>query len=161
MNAFEFFNRNFGQRLNREPPGNRPHMDAWRALSMQHPMQDKKPTRLMSGWAIVRPSGTVMQQRLAVDGIDYDERRRADAFGEELDAWDGGPRIFLVFDKSPVPIANLFMTLDLRAVLARLQQTDLEPVFVRRELDAGETSLRIQPVRLLTERIRVTEGAGR
>ena len=116
MNAFEFFNRNFGRCLNAAPPGNRPHMDAWRALSMQHPMQDKKPTRLMSGWAIVRPSGTVMQQRLAVDGIDYDERRRADAFGEELDAWDGGPRIFLVFDKSPVPIANLFMTLDLRAV---------------------------------------------
>ena len=116
MNAFDFFNRNLGRRLVSGPPGNRPQMDAWRVLFMPHEMQGKKPARLMSGWAIVRPSGTVMQQRLAADGIDYDDRRRADAFGEELDAWDGGPRLFLVFDKSPLPIANLFMTLDLRAV---------------------------------------------
>ena len=116
MNTFEFFNRNFGRYLNAAPPGNRPHMDAWRVLSAAHGMQGKKPARLMSGWAIVGPSGAVMQQRLSAVGIRYDSRGRADAFGEELDAWDGGPRLFLVFDKSPVPIANLFLTLDLRAV---------------------------------------------
>ncbi len=116
MNTFEFFNKSFGRYLDPAPPGNRPHMDAWRVLSRPHGMRDKRPARLMSGWAIVRPSGTVMRQRLAADGVDYDTRTRAEAFGEELDAWDGGPRIFLVFDKSPVPVAHLFMTLDLRAV---------------------------------------------
>ena len=116
MNTFEFFNRNFGRCLSAAPPGNRPHMDAWRVLSAVHEMQGKKPARLMSGWAIVRPWGTVMQQRLSAAGIDYDERPRAAAFGEELDAWNDDPRIFLVFDKSPVPVAHLFLTLDLRAV---------------------------------------------
>ena len=116
MNAFEFFNRNFGRHLNHAPPGNRPHMDAWRVLSAVHEMQGRKPARLMSGWAVVRPSGTVMQQRLAAGGIAYDARKRADAFGEELDDWDGEPRIFLTFKEAPVPIAHLFLTLDLRAV---------------------------------------------
>lgn len=116
MNAFEFFNRHLGRRLCPGLPGDRPHMDAWRVLSMPHAMRDKKPSRLVSGWAVVGPSGTVMRQRLAAPGVGCDERKRADAFGEELDAWDGEPRIFLVFDKSPVPVAHLFLTLDLRAV---------------------------------------------
>jgi len=116
MNTFEFFNRNFGRYL--KTPSNRHYRDAWSVLSEEHEMQDKKPARLMSSWAIVRPSGTVMQQKLKAQGIEYDTRTRAEAFGAELDAWiaDSGPRIFLVFGKSLIPIAHLFMTLDLRAV---------------------------------------------
>ena len=80
--------------------------------------KDGKPSksRLASGWAIVRPTGTIVQLKLTLDGLQYDERTRFVAFAEELAAWDGSPRMFLMFDKSPIPIANLFMTLDLRAV---------------------------------------------
>ena len=97
-------------------------MDAWRALSSAHPLQNKnkkgedQKSRLVSGWAIIRPTGTVMQQKLAVDGIQYDDRTRFEAFAEELAIWDNTPRMFILFNQSPVPIANLFLTLDLRAV---------------------------------------------
>lgn len=91
-------------------------MDAWRALSSTHPLQKGGRNRITSGWAIIRPTGTVMQTRLAVDGIEYDDRTRFQAFAAELMAWDGSPRIFLLFDKAPIPVANIFMTLDLRAV---------------------------------------------
>ena len=118
MNTYQFFNENFGKYLTAQT--NRPHMDAWRALSSTYPMlnKDGKPSksRLASGWAIVRPTGTIVQLKLTLDGLQYDERTRFVAFAEELAAWDGSPRMFLMFDKSPIPIANLFMTLDLRAV---------------------------------------------
>jgi hypothetical protein len=40
-----------------------------------------------------------------------------EAFMEELEIWDGeSPRIFLEFDKAPVSIANLFITVDRRLV---------------------------------------------
>lgn len=120
MNTFEFFNFNFGQFLT--PQTNNPFHDAWRALSSTHPLVKKKKDgsnetgRLVSGWAIIRPNGAVMQQKLAVEGIEYDDRTRFEAFADELNSWDASPRMFLMFDKSPIPIANLFMTLDLRAV---------------------------------------------
>ena len=117
MNPFRFFNENLGRRLV-EPSNGPPYMDAWRALSSRYPHREKgrKPQRLVSGWAIVRPGGASMQQKLAVEGIDYDDRTRFEAFAAELAAWDGEPRMFLTFDKSPVPIRHLFLTLDPRAV---------------------------------------------
>jgi hypothetical protein len=120
VNTFQFFNEHFGKFLTEQT--NQPHMDTWRALSSNHLLQKKNSAggdvsnRLTSGWAIVRPSGTVMQQKLAAGGIQYDDRTRFEAFADELAAWDGNPRIFLMFDKAPIPIANIFMTLDLRAV---------------------------------------------
>ena len=116
MNAFRFFNENFGRYL--IAPSNRsPHMEAWRALSSPHPLRKGGTSRLSSGWAIVRPTGAVMQQKLAEPGIEYDdERTRFQAFADELAAWDGGPRMFLIFDKTPLPIRHLFLTLDPRAV---------------------------------------------
>jgi len=120
MNTFQFFNQNFGRFLTEQT--NQPYMDTWRALSSGHPLQKKNKKgedqsgRLSSGWAIIRPSGSTMQQKLAVSGIEYDDRTRFEAFADELAAWDDTPRIFLMFDKSPIPIANVFMTLDLRAV---------------------------------------------
>jgi hypothetical protein len=41
---------------------------------------------------------------------------RYTAFLAELEAWDGKPRIFLTFDKKPVPVGNVFVTYDVRAV---------------------------------------------
>lgn len=76
----------------------------------------KSKSRLASGWAIIRPTGAVVQLKLTLEGIQHDERTRFEAFSGELAAWDGTPRMFLLFNKAPIPIANLFITLDLRAV---------------------------------------------
>ena len=118
MNTFTFFNDNFGKYLSKQT--NRPHIAAGVALSSYHPMFNKKGKkavgRLVSGWAIIRSTGSVMSQTLDIQGISYDDRTRFEAFYDELASWDGTPRIFLTFDKAPIPIANIFMTLDLRAV---------------------------------------------
>ncbi len=118
MNTFQFFNHSFGRFLTEQT--NQPHMDAWRALSSMLPMCNKEgktsTSRLASGWAIIRPDSAVTQLSLIVNGIEHDGRTRFEAFADELAVWDGTPRMFLVFDKAPLPIANLFMTLDLRAV---------------------------------------------
>lgn len=72
---------------------------------------------MASGWAIVRPSKSSVQLKLAASGLHFDERTRVEAFMDELERWDGiEPRIFLMFDKAPVPIENLFMTVDKRAI---------------------------------------------
>ncbi len=115
MNTFEFFNENFGRHL--VTLGGEPHEAAYRALSSNHKLAKGTASRLSSGWAIVRPGTSSVQLKLAASGLHYDERTRVEAFMEELDKWDGQePRIFLMFDKAPVPIANLFMTVDRRAV---------------------------------------------
>ena len=116
MNTYQFFNQNFGKFLTAQT--NQPYMDAWRALSSNHLLQSGGQSRLVSGWAIIRPTGATVQTKLAASGIEYDEqgRTRFAAFFEELAAWDGTPRMFLLFDKASIPIANLFMTIDLRAV---------------------------------------------
>ncbi len=120
MNTYQFFNQNLGRYLTEQT--NNQYMDAWRALSATHPLIKKNKNgeeqagRLIAGWAIIRPTGALMQQKLAIEGIQYDDRTRFEAFSDELAAWDGTPRMFLLFDKAPIPIANLFMTLDLRAV---------------------------------------------
>jgi len=118
MNTYQFFNDTFGRFLT--SLSNQPHVDAWRALSSSHPMRNKagkeSSSRLASGWAIIRPKSASTQLALMVKGIKIDPRTRFEAFSAELDEWDGSPRMFLTFDKAPIPIANLFMTLDLRAV---------------------------------------------
>ena len=111
----KFFNDHFGRYLTAQT-GN-PAVDAQRALSRGHAMKKGgDPQRISSGWAIVRPSAPTMQFDLAADGIGYSRQTRYEAFGAELDAWDGTPRIFIVFDKKPVPVNNLFVTYDPRAV---------------------------------------------
>ncbi len=50
-------------------------------------------------------------------------------------------------------------TLDLRAVLERFRDVDLEPVHIRRGMNATKTEFRIRPVQLHTERIRVARTA--
>ena len=95
-------------------------MDAWKTLSSTYKIinKDGKSTasRLASGWAIIRPTGSSVQLNLTIDGIKYDPRTRFEAFADELAHWGDTPLMFLVFDKAPIPIANLFLTLDLRAV---------------------------------------------
>lgn len=118
MNTYDFFNQHFGRFLTEQT--NQPHMDSWRALSSMHPMYNKDGkkslSRLASGWAIIRPTGSLVQLNLLADGIRHDQRTRFEAFADELSNWDDTPRMFLIFDKAPIPISNLFITIDLRAV---------------------------------------------
>lgn len=114
MNAFDFFNDNMGRLL--VPQGNDPYGNARTALTSAHLMASGKTARLVSGWAIVREGQPTMQQRLAIEGIEYDDRTRYQAFNDLLTDWDEKPVLLLVFDKSPLPIANLFLTVDIRAV---------------------------------------------
>lgn len=110
-----FFNENFGRYLTAQTSN--PTADAQRALSSGHRMKKGgAPQRIASGWAIVRPSWPTMQFELAAEGIEYSRLTRYEAFMAELDKWDGLPRMFIEFDKKPVPVNNLFVTYDLRAV---------------------------------------------
>lgn len=115
MNTFEFFNEYLGKHLVKQE-GTATEA-AWRALSSNHRLAKGTVSRLASGWAIVRPGTSSVQLKLAAAGMLFDERTRIEAFLDELQSWDGeSPRLFLEFDKSPLPIANLFMTVDPRAV---------------------------------------------
>ncbi len=112
--TYDFFNEHFGQYLVEQSGA--PHEAAWRALSANHALARGGQNRIISGWAIIRPGKSSLQHKLAASGIEYDDRTRFQAFADELTRWDGAERMFLTFDKSPIPISNLYLTYDLRAV---------------------------------------------
>ncbi len=116
MNAFEFFNQGFGRHLTAQT-GNA-LADAQTALSKNHLLKSGKASRLASGWAIIRPGRSSLQLLVDCQGIELTGNTvgRFEAFERELRTWSGEPRIFLTFDKRPVPIQNLFITHDTRAV---------------------------------------------
>jgi hypothetical protein len=115
MNTFEFFNENFGKYLVSQE--GETYEAAYRALSSNHKLAKGTEGRLASGWAIIRPKRSSVQLKLAASGLHFDERTRVEAFMDEMERWNGlEPRIFLMFDKAPVPIENLFMTVDKRAI---------------------------------------------
>lgn len=110
-----FFNDHFGRFLTAQT-GN-PAADAQRALSSGHRMRKGGAAqRIASGWAVVRPGGSTMQFELAAEGIAYSAQTRYEAFRAELENWDSTPRMFIEFDKKPVPVSHLFVTYDPRAV---------------------------------------------
>ena len=116
MNTYEFFVANFGRHLV-NADGLTPAAAAWKALSSNHKLAKGTESRLSSGWAIVRPNRSTVQLKLAAKGVEQDDRTRIESFMEEFQTWDGvEPRIFLMFDKAPVPIANLFISVDRRLV---------------------------------------------
>ncbi len=114
MNTYEFFNQNFSRHLV-EQTGD-PWDIAQRCLSASHPLAKGTTGRLGSGWAIVKPGQGIVQLKLAVSGLVYDDRTRYGAFLHELESWADVPIMLLVFDKKPLSISNLFITADLRAV---------------------------------------------
>jgi hypothetical protein len=115
MNATELLNQTFGRHL--VPQTGDSVADAQAALSSGHAMaKGGTKQRIASGWAIIKPSGATMQFKLAAKGIGYSDKTRYDAFAELFDTWDGTPAILMEFDKKPVPVENLFITYDLRAV---------------------------------------------
>lgn len=109
-----FFNENFGRHL--VPQTGDLDADATRALSANHTLKKGGVSRLAAGWGIVRPGRATLQLALTAEGLEYCSLTRAEAFLAELEQWDGTPRIFLEFDKRPVPVANLFRTFDVRQV---------------------------------------------
>ena len=116
MNTYEFFIEYFGKHL-LDFEGLTPSAAAWKVLSSSHKQKKGTVSRLTSGWAILRPHKSTIQLELAASGLEYDKRTRYEAFEEELDSWDGvEPRMFLTFDKAPIPISNLFLTLDKRLI---------------------------------------------
>jgi len=116
MNTYEFFMANFGRHLASTDELTAAQA-AEKVLSGSHRTIKGTPSRLASGWAIVRPGRSSLRLKLAAPEIVYDERNRLDAFTEELKAWDGmSPRIFLEFDKAPLTIDNVFTTVDRRWV---------------------------------------------
>jgi hypothetical protein len=116
MNTYEFFVSHFGRHLV-DCKDLTPAAASWKALSSNHQLQKGVASRLSSGWAIVRPGRTSIQLKLAAAGLHFDERTRFEAFASEFETWDGKePRLFLTFDKAPVPISNLFLSVDRRLV---------------------------------------------
>ncbi len=116
MNTYEFFIEYFGKHL-MDCEEHSPSVAAWKVLSSNHKQKKGSLSRLTSGWAILRPHKSTIQLELTASGLDYDKRTRYEAFEEELDTWDGHePRMFLTFDKAPIPISNLFLTLDKRLI---------------------------------------------
>ena len=122
MNSFTFFYENFGKHF--DPiKTNKPHMDASRVLRGSYKMKKldsngkPKPSRLAFGWAIIRPKKkSSIKLELDLKGILHDPIFEKEAFLKELKNWDETPRMFLLFGKAPIPISNLFLTIDLRAV---------------------------------------------
>ncbi|MDA8663983.1 hypothetical protein N9L66_03375 [Porticoccaceae bacterium] len=114
MNAFNFLNDNFGKYIVSQSGSSLE--SAERALSSSHLMVTGKYSRLASGWAIVKENHATLQLKLAADGIHYDDRTRYQAVLDALDAWDGNPMLLMTFDKKPLPLSNLFLTVDIRAV---------------------------------------------
>ena len=116
MNTYEFFMVHFGRHLI-DAAGLAAPKAVEKVLSSNHVTIKGTPSRLSSGWAIVRPGTSSLQLKLRATGIAYDDRTRVDAFIDELEEWDGeSPRIFLEFDKAPVSISNLFTTVDRRMI---------------------------------------------
>jgi len=114
VNTFEFFNENFGRYLVEQ--SGEPHKATSRALSSNHLLAKGTSCRLVSGWAIVKPGKTTIQLKLAAKGLQYDDRKWHEAILDALENWDNEPTLFMIFDKSPLSISNLFLTVDLRAV---------------------------------------------
>ena len=115
MNTLEFFNTYFGRHLVAQT--GHAQADATRALSTGHAMaKGGTAQRIASGWAIIRPSGSTLQFKLAATGLHYSDQTRFEAWLDALQAFDGQALMLLEFDKKPVPIAHLFRTHDLRAV---------------------------------------------
>ena len=115
MNVIELFNQGFGRHLVAQTDN--PVADAQKALSSGHPMQKGgNPQRIASGWAIIQLNQSVMQFKLAIQGVRYSDQTRYEAFQELLTSWNGTPSILIEFDKKPVPVKNLFITYDVRCV---------------------------------------------
>lgn len=111
--TFDLVARGFARFVLADGLTNDPVRDTARALTMSHRLRKGTASRL-SGWAILRESGSTCQADLATDGVAAgDGRTRYEAFADELAVFSE-PVVFLQFTKSTVNIANVFTTYDPR-----------------------------------------------
>jgi hypothetical protein len=116
MNTFELISSGFARHVLGNALTGNPIRDAAKALTMNHLLDNEKGTssRLSSGWAIFRASGSTVQANLVATGITAkDTRTRYEAFADELINFRE-PVVFLQFTKSTVNLANVFATFDPR-----------------------------------------------
>jgi hypothetical protein len=117
MNTAEFFMANFGRHFLSASSG-----DTWADVEIvlrgSYPLIGKSTSsRMQSGWAIVRPGSATLQLDLNVPDIQKSRMTRNEAFVAELDTWQAPePRIFMMFEKAPIALAHLFMSVDKRQV---------------------------------------------
>jgi len=116
MSTAAFFMENFGRHFI-TPTGDN-WADVGQVLRGSYPMTGKASlSRMQSGWAIVRPGSATLQLDLAVPVIQKSRMTRFEAFAAELATWDGkAPRIFMLFDKAPIPAQAIFVSVDKRRV---------------------------------------------
>jgi len=116
MSTAEFFMDNFGRHFVK--PSGDVWADVGRVLSSSYPMKSKASmSRMQSGWAIVRPGSATLQLDLDIPVILKSRMTRFEAFASELATWDGAePRIFMLFDKAPIPANAIFVSVDKRLV---------------------------------------------
>lgn len=116
MSTAKFFMDNFGKHFC--TPSGDEWADVSKVLRGSYPMVGKSSlSRMQSGWAIVRPGSATLQLDLAVPVVQKSRMTRNQAFATELAIWDGlEPRIFLLFDKAPIPAQNIFVSVDKRLV---------------------------------------------
>lgn len=111
--TFDLIARGFARFVLPEGLSKDPVRDSARALTMNHRLR-KGTTSRLTGWAIIRETGSICQADIATDGVlGGDPRTRYQAFAEEINEF-GGAVVFLQFTKSTVNIANVFATYDPR-----------------------------------------------
>tara|TARA_R110000744_G_scaffold43338_4_gene97292 strand:- start:217 stop:690 length:474 start_codon:yes stop_codon:yes gene_type:complete len=118
MNTFEFIQQNFARYVLPELSEN-PVRDTVKALTMNHMVISKQnrlsPSRL-TGWAIIRSRGTVLQANLETTGeglVSGDQRTRYEAWADALVHFNG-PVCLLEFTKAVFNISNIYLTHDVR-----------------------------------------------
>ena len=116
MNTFDFFMENFGKYLVQDEGSS--HKLSSQVLNSAHQgVGDKKALKIGAGWAVVQPGKALLQKELTAKGLFYfPDKTRYEVFGEILNNWSGTPTIFITFERTSFSVANLFITVDLRAV---------------------------------------------
>ena len=113
MSAFDIINAGFARHVLGNATTGDPVRDCAHALTMNHTLKKGSKSRL-TGWAIFRASGAVVQADLAAtEFVTGDKRTRYEAFAEELGNLQE-PAVLLQFTKATVNLGNVFSTIDPR-----------------------------------------------
>ena len=113
INTFEIIARGFAAHVLVGGLTGNPVKDAATSLTMSHLLKKGTKSRL-TGWAIIKESGSLCQADIAAEGVrGGDARTRFEAFAGELENFSE-PAVFLTFTQSTVNIGNVFATYDPR-----------------------------------------------
>jgi hypothetical protein len=114
MNTFDFLAR-YGAALF-IATGNDAVADVHRWLNTALDQPSGKTSRVTSTWAVVSEEGVEMKQRFvprSADSVVFSDDAPSVAFARHL-AFLSGPKAFLIFEKKPLDLKQMFLTFDLR-----------------------------------------------